>query len=34
VRILMRDGRRLPEPELVDAREMQNRPPHPVSWRS
>ena len=34
VRILMRDGQRLPEPELVEAREMQNRPPHPVSWRS
>lgn len=34
VRILMRDGQRLPEPELVEARERQNRPPHPVSWRS
>ena len=34
VRILMRDGQRLPEPELVEARERQNHPPHPVSWRS
>ena len=34
VRILMRDGQRLPEPELVEAREMQNCPPHPASWLS